>query len=249
MDDLRTRIEQAMAALEAQRAAMGDELAALALAPLKAKLVTLEEDAADRQLRHATVLFTDIVGSTSLSESLDPEDIAEVMDGALARFTALVEQQQGRVLQYAGDSILALFGAATSREDDAERAVRAGLAILDEGRARAIAVQARHGSVGFNVRVGIHTGDVLVGGGVDGENSVRGQTVNIAARMEQTAPPGALRISQDTYRHVRGKFRLQEQPPLQVKGCSVAGVNYPGRRVASRGNVTRVSCCRLHNLI
>ena len=220
MDDLRTRIEHAMAALQAQRATMGDELLALAMAPLKAKLNALQDDAAVRQLRHATVLFMDIVGSTSLSESLDPEDVGEVMDGALERFTALVEQQQGRVLQYAGDSLLALFGAATSHEDDAERAVRAGLAILDEGRARAAALEARHGRVGFNVRVGVHTGDVLVGGGVDGENSVRGQTVNIAARMEQTAPPGALRISQDTYRHVRGKFKLQEQPPLQVKGCS-----------------------------
>ena len=209
-----------MAALQSQRATMGDELVALAMAPLKARLDTLQDDAAYRQLRHATVLFTDIVGSTSLSEALDPEDIGEVMDGALARFTALVDQQQGRVLQYAGDSLLALFGAASTREDDAERAVLAGLAILDEGRALAAALEARHGRAGFNVRVGIHTGDVLVGGGVDGENSVRGQTVNIAARMEQTAPPGALRISQDTYRHVRGKFRLQEQPPLQVKGCS-----------------------------
>lgn len=220
MEELRTRIELAIASLQAQRATMGDELVALALAPLRARLETLQDDAANRQLRHATVLFTDIVGSTSLSEAMDPEDVGEVMDGALARFTALVEQQQGRVLQYAGDNLLALFGAATSHEDDAERAVRAGLAILDEGRALAVDLAARHGRVGFNVRVGVHTGGVLVGGGVDGENSVRGQTVNIAARMEQAAPPGALRISQDTYRHVRGKFKLQEQPPLLVKGCS-----------------------------
>ena len=220
MDDHRTRIEQAMAALQAQRATMGDELLALAMAPLKARLDSLQDSSADRQLRHATVLFTDIVGSTSLGESLDPEDIGEVMDGALARFTTLVEQLHGRVLQYAGDSLLALFGASSSHEDDSERAVRAGLAILDAGQALAAALEARHGRAGFNVRVGVHTGDVLVGGGVDGDNSVRGQTVNIAARMEQTAPPGGLRISQDTYRHVRGKFKLQEQPPLQVKGCS-----------------------------
>ena len=213
MEELRTRIELAIASLQAQRATMGDELVALALAPLRARLETLQDDAVNRQLRHATVLFTDIVGSTSLSEAMDPEDVGEVMDGALARFTALVEQQQGRVLQYAGDNLLALFGAATSHEDDAERAVRAGLAILDEGRALAVDLAARHGRVGFNVRVGVHTGGVLVGGGVDGENSVRGQTVNIAARMEQAAPPGALRISQDTYRHVRGSSSCKSSHP------------------------------------
>ena len=68
------------------------------------------------------------------------------------------------------------------------------------------------------VRVGVHTGEVLLGGGVDAEGSIRGQAVNIAARMEQTAPSGGLRISHDTYRHVRGVFTVETQPPLTVKG-------------------------------
>ena len=67
-------------------------------------------------------------------------------------------------------------------------------------------VRHKHGHDGFTVRVGVHTGGVLLGGGVDAKDSIRGQAVNIAARMEQTAPPGGLRISHDTYRHVRGVF-------------------------------------------
>ena len=68
------------------------------------------------------------------------------------------------------------------------------------------------------MRVGVHTGGVLLGGRVDAKESIRGQAVNIAARMEQTAPPGGLRISHDTYRHVRGVFTVEPQPPLAVKG-------------------------------
>jgi hypothetical protein len=78
-----------------------------------------------------------------------------------------------------------------------------------------------HGHDGVDVRVGIHTGPVLLGGGVDDEGSIRGMAVNIAARMEQTAPPvGALRISHDTWLLVRGAFACQAQPPLQVKGSA-----------------------------
>ena len=130
------------------------------------------------------------------------------MDGALARFTAIVAQHGGKVLKYAGDSVLAVFGADEAREDDPERAVRAGLALLAAGRQQGELVRRQHGHAGFNVRVGVHTGGVLLGGGVDAEDSIRGQAVNIAARMEQTAPPGGLRISHDTYRHVRGVFML-----------------------------------------
>ena len=188
------------------------------------------------------MVFTDIVGSTTLSQHLDPEDINLVMDGALQSLAAIVGAHQGAVLQYAGDSMLAVFGAGIAREDDPERAVRAGLAILAEGRAQAALVQQRHGHTGFNLRVGIHTGAVLLGGGVDGEHSIRGMAVNIAARMEQAAPPGALRISHDTWRHVRGLFEVEEQLPLLIKGRAdpmltylVQGVAFGVRHQALRG--------------
>jgi len=170
------------------------------------------------QRRQVSVLFLDIVGSTVLTRELDPEDVSDVMDGALAQFTALVQAHGGRVLQFAGDSLLAAFGADGAREDDAERAVHAGLALLQAGREQGARVQAQHGLAGFDVRVGVHTGHVLLGGGVDAEGTIRGFTVNIAARLEQTAPPGRLRISHDTWRQVRGVFEVEAQAPLLVKG-------------------------------
>jgi len=215
----REQLEGGIAALEAQRAVLGDAVVDTALAALRARLARL--DTPEQQLRPVTILFTDVVGSTSVSQRLDPEDIHVLMDGALQRFTAIIESRRGRVLQYAGDSVLAVFGALEAREDDAERAVLAGLQILDEARRLGLQARERHGHGDFNVRVGVHTGPVLLGGGVDAHGTIRGIAVNIAARMEQAAPAGQLRISHTTYRHVRGLFEVSEEPPLSVKGIAV----------------------------
>jgi class 3 adenylate cyclase len=221
MSTERQQLEAAIATLEGQRAVLGDAVVKPLLEAALAKLEALrsaDEPEPGQTLRQVSILFLDVVGSTTLSQKLDPEEISAVMDGALARASELVGAHQGRVLQYAGDSLLAVFGAADAREDDAERAVRCGLALLELGRVLGSEVQAAHEHAGFNVRVGVHTGGVLLGGGVDAEGTIRGIAVNIAARMEQTAPAGALRISHDTYALVRGMFDVEPQPPLQVKG-------------------------------
>jgi class 3 adenylate cyclase len=170
------------------------------------------------QRRQVTVLFLDIAGSTLMTRQLDSEDVVAVVDGALRRFAAIVSAHGGRVLQFAGDSVLAAFGAEVTHEDDPERAVHAGLALLSAAGEHAVQVKREHGLDGFDIRVGIHTGHVLLGGGVDADGTIRGYTVNIAARLEQSAPAGALRISQETWRQVRGVFEADAQPPLQVKG-------------------------------
>ena len=216
-EDLRA----AIAALEGQRATLGDAVLDLATAPLRARLASLQAPAPDERLnrlRQVSVLFLDIVGSTQLIQDLEPEDVQSVVDGALAAFTALVLQHGGEVLRYAGDNLKAAFGADSTREDDAERAVTCGLALLQEAARRGGAVQQAHGLAGFDARVGIHTGPVVRGGGVEQDNSLSGLAVNIAARMEQAAPPGTLRISMDTYRLVQDRFDVLEQPALQVKG-------------------------------
>ncbi|WP_349744054.1 ATP-binding protein [Roseateles cavernae] len=216
------QLRSAIQALEAQRGLLGDAVVDMAVAPLKAQLAALLEPAppaeAAQTLRQVSILFLDVVGSTTLSHRLDPEAISAVMDDALARGTAVVQAHHGKVLQYAGDSILAAFGAEESHEDDTERAVHCGLALLELGKQLGAEVESTHGHAGFNVRVGLHTGAVLLGGGVDGDASIRGIAVNIAARMEQTAPAGALRISHDSYAQVRGLFDVQAQAPLTVKG-------------------------------
>ena len=175
-----------------------------------------------------------MVGSTTLAQQLDPEAISAVMDGALSRGTANVEAHRGKVLQYAGDNILAAFGVDAGAEDDAERAVHCGLALLQLGKLLGAEVLAAHGHAGFNVRVGIHTGGVLLGGGVDADGSIRGIAVNIAARMEQTAPAGGLRISHDTYAQVRGLFEVDAQEPLAVKGVDAPVQSYLVKRAKPR---------------
>ena len=246
MSTERQQLEATISGLLAQRALLGDAMVDAAVVALRAKLASLEpapaDDAPVQILKQATILFLDIVGSTTLAQQLDPEATGAVMDGALAQFTAIVAQHGGKVVNYAGDSVLAVFGAIEAREDDPERAVRAGLALLASGREQGELVRRQHGHDGFDVRVGIHTGGVLLGGGVDARESIRGQAVNIAARMEQTAPPGGLRISHDTYRHVRGVFTVEPQEPLVVKGMDEPIVTYLVRfakprafRVATRG--------------
>ncbi len=237
------QLETGIAALESQRGMLGDAVVEMAAAPLRARLEALRQQSAvaTQQLKQVSVLFVDTVGSTAMAQRLEPEDVHLILDGALHRYTAVVQKQGGRVLQYTGDGLLAAFGADTSREDDAERAIRAGLDIIEEAARYAHAVEKAHGVAGFNVRAGIDTGPVLLGGGVDAEGSIRGSTVNMAARMEQTAPTGGLRIHHDTYRHVRGVFKVTEEPPLFVKGSEQPLTTYlvHGRKARAFRVVTR----------
>ncbi|RLA49832.1 MAG: hypothetical protein DRQ65_09720, partial [Gammaproteobacteria bacterium] len=198
------------------------------------------EDA--QRLKQVTVLFADIVGSTVMARQLDAEDIHTIIDGTLTSLSNIVESHYGRVLQYAGDSLLAVFGADESHEDDPENAVRAGLAFLKASQKIAREVEQHHRLEGFGIRVGVNTGRVLLGGGVDAENSIRGITVHVAARMEQNAPTGCLRISHNTYCHVRGIFDVSEQAPIDVKGLAepinsylVHGIKPRAFRNRSRG--------------
>jgi class 3 adenylate cyclase/tetratricopeptide (TPR) repeat protein len=227
-------IAAAMAALEAQRATLGDAVLELALSPLRARLAGLQRPAS-LQRRQVTVLFADVVGSTAMAGQLDAEDTLAVLSGTLRRMAAVVEAHQGRVLRFTGDGVKAAFGADEAREDDAERAVRAGLAILAAGHEQAGAARRLHGIADFSVRVGVHTGDVALGAGVEADSTAMGAAVNIAARMEQSAPPNALRISHDTWSHVRGLFEVEVQPPLQVKGVEAPMQTYLVHAALNRG--------------
>ncbi|MEO6410799.1 MAG: adenylate/guanylate cyclase domain-containing protein, partial [Burkholderiaceae bacterium] len=233
------QLQAGIAALQAQRAHLGELVVELSVAALRQRLEALGAAPSGAggsvpKLKQVTILFLDVVGSTTLSQRLDPEEISAVMDGALARGTAIVDQHGGKVLQYAGDNLLAVFGAGEAREDDPERAVCCGLALLAEGRALGEEVERHYGHLGFNVRVGVHTGGVLLGGGVDADGTIRGIAVNIAARMEQTAPAGGMRISHDTWHLVRGVFDVEPQAPLAVKGVAEPVLTYLVTRTKPR---------------
>ena len=226
-------LRAAVAALEGQRATLGDTVLDLATAPLRARLASLLRPAGV-QRRQVTVLFADVVGSTALAQGLGAEDTLNVLSGALRRMASIIEAHQGRVLRFTGDGVKAAFGMDAALEDDAERAVRAGLAILAAGREQAADALRLHGINDFAVRVGLHTGDVALGAGVEADNTAMGAAVNIAARMEQHAPPGGLRISHDTWSQVRGLFDLEAQPPLQVKGIEAPMQTYLVRAALER---------------
>lgn len=175
------QLEAGIDALEAQRAALGDAVVDAAIGGLRSKLAALQARSTSepaQTLRQVSILFLDAVGSTALGAHLDPEEISAVMDGLLSRGTVIVASHRGKVLKYTGDNLLAVFGADEVAEDDAERAVRCGLALLELGRSSSAEVEAAYGYTGFGVRVGVHTGAVLLGGGVDEEGSIRGQAVN-----------------------------------------------------------------------
>ncbi|MDP3612373.1 MAG: adenylate/guanylate cyclase domain-containing protein, partial [Rubrivivax sp.] len=233
-------LQAAIEALVAQRATLGDEVLELVTAPLRARLSSLLRPAG-LQHRQVTVLFADVVGSTVLAQGMDAEETLAILSTTLRRMADIVQAHQGRVLRFTGDGVKAAFGMDEAREDDAERAVRAGLAILAAGREQAEVAQRQHGITDFAVRVGVHTGDVALGAGVEADNTAMGAAVNIAARMEQTALPGTLRISHDTWSQVRGLFDLQAQAPLQVKGIDAPMVTYlvSGALERSVANVER----------
>ena len=168
--------------------------------------------------RQLTVLFCDLVGSTELAARLDPEDMGAVIRAYQARCTEVVERWGGHVAKYMGDGVLAYFGWPQAHEDDAERAVRAGLALIE-------AVGAgwrRRRAQPLAARIGIATGLVvvgeLIGEGAAQEQAVVGETPNLAARLQALAAPGSVVISQATRRLVGGLFELADLGPQRLKG-------------------------------
>ena len=157
-----------------------------------------------------TMLFCDVEGSTAAAEQLDPEDWAEIMNGGFEHLITPVYRYEGTVARLMGDAILAFFGAPIAHEDDPERAVLAGLDILEAARPYAEQVRKAHG-VDFNVRVGINTGLVVVGevgSDLHVEYTALGDAVNLAARMEQTAASNTIQISEFTYKLIAPVFEF-----------------------------------------
>jgi ABC-type oligopeptide transport system substrate-binding subunit/class 3 adenylate cyclase len=181
----------------------------------------ISQPALREERRVVTALAADLVGSTSLGESLDPEEARLLVGDAVARMVHAVEGFGGTVKDLAGDGVLALFGAPTAHEDDPERALRAALQIADEIRTYGAEVERSFGVEGFGVRVGVETGMVVVGpvgAGSRVEYGAVGDAVNVAARLQAEAAPGAVLAGAETARLVAGLFRLGEPRPLELKG-------------------------------
>lgn len=223
------KLEQAIAALEAQRVALGGDVIDAALGPLREKLLALKSSVTQsqeetQQRRMVTVLFADVSGFTAMSESLDAEDVRDTMNALWERLDGVVLSHGGHIDKHMGDGVMVLWGAEETREDDPEQAIRTALAMQAELAAFHPLFKV---ASGLKMRIGVNTGPALFGHiGTRGEVTAMGDTVNLAARLEQACPAGQVLISHDTYRHVRGVFDVEAQSPLEVKGKSDPVLTY-----------------------
>jgi class 3 adenylate cyclase/tetratricopeptide (TPR) repeat protein/ribosomal protein L40E len=171
-------------------------------------------DTARGERRHLTVLFCDVVGSTAIAAGLDPEQWRETLAGFHRVAAAAITQFDGHVAKNLGDGVMAYFGWPQAHDNDAERAARAGLAILD-----AIAkLDAEPGHVKLSVRVGIDSGPVVMGKGSGSEVDVFGPTSNVASRVESEAAAGTVAISGATHRLLAGLFVVEDLGARELKG-------------------------------
>src|SRR3989454_4652814 len=175
-----------------------------------------------RERKQVTVLFADLKGSMELLADRDPEEARHILDPVLERLMAAVHRYEGTVNQVMGDGIMALFGAPIAHEDHAVRACYAALAMQDTVRHYREEVRRSHG-VEVQIRVGLHSGEVVVraiGNDLHMDYSAIGQTTHLAARMEQLATPGSIRLTAETLRLAEGLVQVTALGPVPVKGLA-----------------------------
>jgi class 3 adenylate cyclase/DNA-binding winged helix-turn-helix (wHTH) protein len=167
--------------------------------------------------RTVTVVFADVTGSTALGQRLDPETLREVMASFFGEMRIAIERHGGTVEKFAGDEVMAVFGAPVAHEDDALRAVRAAeemnaaVTALDESLERGRGLR-------FRVRIGVNTGEVVAGEASAGGTFVTGSAVNLGKRIQELAQPGETILSGSTMRLVRDAVEVEDLGPVEVRG-------------------------------
>ena len=216
------RLEQAIAALEAQRAVLGDAVVDAALSPMRQQLAELEHaegkstPALEGERKLVTVMFADFSGFTTLAEKLDPEAVRELVNACFSHLVPVIEKFEGIVEKFIGDEIMAIFGAPVAHENDPERALQAALEMMDE-----LANFNTDHDINMGMHIGINTGLVIAGGiGSEGQQQygVMGDAVNLAARLADVSERGEIVVGPDTYRLVESLFDFKALEPIQVKG-------------------------------
>ncbi len=169
--------------------------------------------------RHATVMFSDLTGYTALNEAFDPEEVEEIMSRIKREAIAVIERHGGRVNQFVGDEVMAMFGIPVARRDDARRAIRAALELHRIVDSIASGVSQRLGRV-LSMHTGLHTGLVIArrSDSRSGDFTLTGDTVNTAARLRGLAEPGQVVVSQQTWQQVAEHFESEAGRAVEVKG-------------------------------
>jgi class 3 adenylate cyclase/tetratricopeptide (TPR) repeat protein/energy-coupling factor transporter ATP-binding protein EcfA2 len=190
--------------------------------PIQLEAPPPEPPTPDAERRQLTVMFCDLADSTKLSGQLDPEDLRDVIRAYQETAAGVIQRYDGHIAQYLGDGLLVYFGWPQAHEDDAQRGVHAGLGIVEAMRDLNTRLEKDKG-VRLAVRIGIHTGPVVIGemgGGGRHERLALGETTNIAARLEGLAQPNTVVISDTTYRLVEGYFRCDDLGMHTLKGVA-----------------------------
>ncbi len=211
----RIRILNAIRLLDAQGEQTGT--------PLPATAFSQHSHAGGAERRQLTVMFCDLVDSTALAHRLDPEDFRELLSAFQQACESPIKRYNGYVARYGGDSVMAYFGFPEAQEENVERAVRAGLATIDE-MTQLNKRLAEHPGVQLHVRIGIATGPVVVGDvigeGASQENAAVGETLHVAARLQELAQPNSVVISPETRRLALGYFEYKDLGEKQLKGLT-----------------------------
>ena len=184
-----------------------------------APLTEQPSGAAAEERKVVSVLFCDLVGFTAASDTADPEDVRARIRPYHRRLREVIEGHGGTVEKFVGDAVMAAFGAPVAHEDDAERAVRAGLRLLEAIEE----LNTQDASLALQVRIGINTGEAVVALGVrpeEGEGFVTGDVVNTASRLQGAAPVNGVAVSEQTYRATERVFDYEPLEPVTVKGKS-----------------------------
>ncbi|MCZ6872001.1 MAG: AAA family ATPase [bacterium] len=190
--------------------------------PTKAEPPSPEPSTPDAERRQLTVMFCDLSDSTRLSGQLDPEDLRDVIRAYQSTSAEVIERYDGYIAQHLGDGLMVYFGWPQAHEDDAQRAVHAGLGILEAMQALNVRLE-QEKEIRLAVRIGIHTGLVVVGEigkGASQEHLALGETPNIASRIEGIAELDTVAISADTYHLVQGYFVCEDLGQPALKGVS-----------------------------
>lgn len=180
--------------------------------------------------RLVTVLFADISGFTSHARERDPEEVTTMVDACMALLGAVVERYDGTVDKVIGDALMAVFGAPTAHEDDAERAIRAALDM------QATAAQNADAFAGLSLRIGVNTGEVMfapVGPGAERAFTVMGDAVNLAQRLQAAAPRGGVLVGETTRRLSSDAIRFGEEVAVQVKEGDPPSTGWPALDAAA----------------
>ncbi len=163
-----------------------------------------------------SVLFVDIIGFSALADQLKPEQVNSVTGDLWGEFNQILKEHGGLIVNQLGDSLMVIWGAPESQEDDTEKAVFASLALMD-GLNRYQESASHPAAKSLRLRMGIHTGLALVGNvGARGDYTVLGDTVKIAKSMEECGQPGDLIVSEATFQDIRGAFQVKRLAPIQL---------------------------------